>query len=419
MGTTVDKLNAILTTKGNIRTAIIDKGVSVPTATTLSQYSDKIDSISTGPVEAIEKDVNFYDYDGFRVASYSITEAKALTALPTPPTHDGLTFQGWNWTLSQLQNYNRKFANIGANYLPSNGVTRIRIKINTSKEEPFVLGLRVASKSSVLINYGDGSQETKSNTGNSATNYNLTHSYTTNGEYDVSLSRFGNVGTYGFANVTSNHYRNYIIKEINIGQYVLFDQSYSLGYLDCKVSFPSSSFSATCTYCFAYSSIPQVNLPPCLTAFTSSYFLYYFKGAVSFPPTCSTLTGQYLTQYSSLRSLVLPRPSSNASVGNTLLSQNYYLKYLSIPSNFTFSTSSNVLQNCRNITFFDVESGWTPTQNITFNASTCYTIQAMVDFFTNLGTTSSTRTLTFGSTNLGRLTNAQKAIATDKGYTLA
>jgi hypothetical protein len=54
-----------------------------------------------------------------------------------------------------------------------------------------------------------------------------------------------------------------------------------------------------------------------------------------------------------------------------------------------------------------------------FNGSTYWNADAIVAFFTKLGTTQTAITLTFGSTNLGKLTSDQKAIATDKGYTLA
>jgi hypothetical protein len=45
--------------------------------------------------------------------------------------------------------------------------------------------------------------------------------------------------------------------------------------------------------------------------------------------------------------------------------------------------------------------------------------QSLVDFFTKLGTTSTAITLTLGTANLNKLTAEQKAIATNKGYTLA
>lgn len=49
------------------------------------------------------KDVNFYDYDGTLVYSYTWEEAEQLTELPAGPTHDGLTFQEWNYTLDDIK----------------------------------------------------------------------------------------------------------------------------------------------------------------------------------------------------------------------------------------------------------------------------------------------------------------------------
>ena len=45
------------------------------------------------------KDVNLYDFDGTRVYSYSKAEFLGLSSLPGNPAHDGLTAQGWNWSL--------------------------------------------------------------------------------------------------------------------------------------------------------------------------------------------------------------------------------------------------------------------------------------------------------------------------------
>lgn len=47
-GTTSDKLQAVLTSKERIRTAIEAKGVSCGTDTPFSQYGEKILSIETG-----------------------------------------------------------------------------------------------------------------------------------------------------------------------------------------------------------------------------------------------------------------------------------------------------------------------------------------------------------------------------------
>ena len=53
------------------------------------------------------------------------------------------------------------------------------------------------------------------------------------------------------------------------------------------------------------------------------------------------------------------------------------------------------------------------------SGSTLYTRDALVEILNNLATVTSSRTLTMGSTNLAKLTEDDKAIATAKGWTLA
>lgn len=48
MGTTTDKLNAVLASKEAIRTAIEGKGIEIPTTTKLSEYAAKIEAIEAG-----------------------------------------------------------------------------------------------------------------------------------------------------------------------------------------------------------------------------------------------------------------------------------------------------------------------------------------------------------------------------------
>ena len=48
-------------------------------------------------------DVNFFDYDGTLLYSYSWDEAKELTELPALPVHDGLEVREWNYTLEDIK----------------------------------------------------------------------------------------------------------------------------------------------------------------------------------------------------------------------------------------------------------------------------------------------------------------------------
>ena len=58
-------------------------------------------------------------------------------------------------------------------------------------------------------------------------------------------------------------------------------------------------------------------------------------------------------------------------------------------------------------------------QNIDLHWSTKLTHDSLMSIINHLAEVSSTRTLTLGTTNLEKLTDAEKAIATDKGWSLA
>jgi hypothetical protein len=49
-----------------------------------------------------KKQVNFIDYDGTLLYSYSKADWQSIAALPDNPSHTGLTAQGWNWTKNQI-----------------------------------------------------------------------------------------------------------------------------------------------------------------------------------------------------------------------------------------------------------------------------------------------------------------------------
>ena len=56
--------------------------------------------------------------------------------------------------------------------------------------------------------------------------------------------------------------------------------------------------------------------------------------------------------------------------------------------------------------------------NFDISASTQFEESDLVTILNNLATVTSTKTLTMGATNLAKLTDAEKAIATNKGWTL-
>lgn len=153
-------------------------------------FVSAIDGIETGggsaPVvveEPEEKAVNFYDYDGRRLFSYTAEEAAALTELPTPPARDGLVFQGWNWTIDEVKK--AKAADIGANCTTADGKTRLYIKIENQARKDMTLNLYQNTAGDISVDWGDGSAAETSDT---AGDISLPHTYESAGEYTITLT---------------------------------------------------------------------------------------------------------------------------------------------------------------------------------------------------------------------------------------
>ena len=132
------------------------------------------------------KDVNFYDYDGTIVHSFSKKEFLLLDAMPGNPQHDGLTAQGWNWTLAGAKAYVEKYGacEIGQSYVTDDGKTRIYIEIAETERLSLSLRFTQTLAGGVTVDWGDGSTEvTPDATGSVAMN----HTYAQGGEYLVTL----------------------------------------------------------------------------------------------------------------------------------------------------------------------------------------------------------------------------------------
>lgn len=141
------------------------------------------------------KDVNFRDYDGTLLYSYTWAEAKALTALPALPTRDGMTYEEWNYTLAELkeqcdsENINYGKAEIGACCHTTDKKTRLYITVEEDTlSTPVYLVFTQSSASQLSINWGDGSI---AQTSNIAGNNVLSYTYSQAGDYVITLTNNG------------------------------------------------------------------------------------------------------------------------------------------------------------------------------------------------------------------------------------
>ena len=134
------------------------------------------------------------------------------------------------------------------------------------------------------------------------------------------------------------------------------------------------------------------------------------------PNDTSSVTSMY-NMFSYCRSLTSV-PSFDTSKVTNMSQMFYYCSSLtSVPS---FDTSKvtdmlNMFRSCSSLTEIHM-TGMKVSFDI--SASTKFTESALVEILNNLASVTSTQTLTMGATNLAKLTDDEKAIATGKGWTL-
>lgn len=96
-----DKITRLQAAKEAIAAAITSKGGTVASGDGYESFASDIASIPSGGGSEVErKDVNFVDYTGKVLASYTLAEASSITDYPTHPSHEGLINDGWSRPLS-------------------------------------------------------------------------------------------------------------------------------------------------------------------------------------------------------------------------------------------------------------------------------------------------------------------------------
>ena len=141
-----------------------------------------------------------------------------------------------------------------------------------------------------------------------------------------------------------------------------------------------------------------------------------FEGAIPFGATSNVTNMNKMFYYCSSLTSVPLLDTSKVTYMNSMF---YYCSSLtSVP---LFDTSNvtdmnNMFKNCRSLeTIHMLNIG----ANLDISSSTKFTREALLEIIGNLKTVTSTKRLTMGSTNLAKLTEEDKAIATNKGWTLA
>ena len=348
-------------------------------------FSSEIASIPTGGGSATtsKSSVNFYDYDGTLLHSYSKDEFLALSALPDLPTREGLTCQGWNYTLAKAKEYVTSYGilDIGATYITDDGKTRLYIKIAANGRMTVHLYFSQSAANGVTIDWGDGSgTQTLTGTGNK----NTTHTYASIGDYIITLKvTSGTLGlgngssSYSVLGSTNNNGKVYcnMLQKAEIGSCVTsignsaFNACYSLSSINIPEGVTSIGNNAF-NECY---SLSLINIPEAVTnisgyAFSSCYSL----SLINIPEAVTNISSYAFSSCYSLSSINIPEGVT--SIGNSAFQYCYSLSSIIIPSNVT-SIGNSAFSYCRSLSSINIPEGVTSIGNSAFNG--CYSLSSI------------------------------------------
>lgn len=407
MGTTAQKLQAILDSKTYIKDAIEQKGVEVG-STPLAGYAQKILDIPSGgggEDEPYTDDaVRFFDYDGKQLIGMSKADFLELTAMPAcPATHDGLVFTEWSHTLAEVKNYVSKYdyCDVMALYDTVDGKTRVTIRVDAGDEITTNVG---GWPCEVVIDWGDGQEETVTGSGNS---FNATHIYAKAGDYTITYDvKSGSIGVtytlFGYAvnpfptylcnKVVSLHYgrsnggRTFMLKGLNLEKttgYQLIDSKYMQGGYPAKLKalFLLNNFYMALQYgatirCVVFKegisnisssilyhcyNIDRILLPSGQTSVVAQLADYCCSAQVIVVPNGVTAINNYAFRYCyKVKSIYLPE--GLLTIGNYVFAYCYALKEITIPSTVT-SIDGYCFQDCITLKDLYVKPTTPPTIN--------------------------------------------------------
>lgn len=237
-----------------------------------------------------KKDVNFYDYDGTLLHSYTVEEAQALSELPALPEQPGLICQGWNWSLEDIKAHNRA-VDVGAMYITDDGTTRIYITLQEGRTSP-VLG--VCPKGTVTVDWGDGTEpDVLTGTSKSTVKYTPNHEYAEAGDYVIRLTVDGEMSFYGDSNLkscilrpvssTSNDNRSWAyrsaIYKIQLGDGISSIGNYGLYYCYAlqSITIPNSVTTIDTNAFYGCYTLTSVTIPNSVTSIAANAFYYCFS----------------------------------------------------------------------------------------------------------------------------------------------
>lgn len=352
---------------------------------TYNASSDNADGYSSvtvnvsGGGEVAPNDVNFYDYDGTILYSYSAADFANLSALPANPTHTGLTAQGWNWSLSDAKTYVASYGmlDIGQMYITDNGKTRIYIQypdFTADAARTMQVRFKPSVANGVMIDWGDGNTSTSNST--NLTDY--THVYGANGEYVITLTatsgttyELQGANTESIIGETTNagSYKQIYLKRVEVGGNITkigantFNNQLALE----SVTLPRGTNLSGDNIFAKTQSLRMLIIPDGATGI-GNYFVTeaYCLKRVSLPKTITTIGTYFCQQLRNLERLAIP--PNVTSIDGYVCSSCSRLQKVIIPSGIP-KLNSNSFNGCQSLSLLIIPESVTEIGGSVFNST--------------------------------------------------
>ena len=350
--------------KTAIANAITSAGGTVNPGDGFEDFATAIGTIPSGGSSS--NDVNFYDYDGTIVQSYSADDFANLSALPANPTHEGLTAQGWNWSLADAKAYVADYGklNIGQMYITSDGKTRLYFTVtkdNLSAE----LYLNLASGTELDVDWGDGSEHTSwtSADGDSS----KSHEYASAGRYVIAITVV--TGEFYFSQSTYNIYKI----EIGNGVTSIGDEAFNSCAALSSITIPNGVTSIGESAFYGCSALLSVTIPNGVTSIGESTFFDCFAlSSITIPNGVTSIGVRAFYECYALSPVTIP--DKVISISNYAFVRCYAFSSITIPNGVT-SIGVGAFYDCSSLLSITISDSVTSISDGVFD--NCYVLSSV------------------------------------------
>ena len=346
--------------------------------------------------------VIFADYDGTLIDTWTWDEVATKTALPTVPAHTGLVFEGWNWTLADIQtDTTGQVITVGPYYHTESGYSEYDVEVSFQRGMTMTLYTDTSRYS--YIDWGDGTVITEAVEDNPSHTYSQAGSYTIkialkgvqgnsipSPNYNVKAVRYGvgiqyrnddtyaeyvtipsdmvwNYGSVVFNNAKQitapkDSLQSYYIKGKNLVYVAMVKEVVTAGAKNSSgcggkskyVYIPSSVTSIGQNAFYGCSSLQSITIPSSVTSIgQNAFYGCSLLQSITIPENVTSIGSSAFSNCSSLQSITIPE--NVTSIGQTAFSNCSSLQSIVIPENVT-SIGSSAFQSCSSIYFAEIKS---------------------------------------------------------------